>query len=347
MIWTLRAIFVTFAALAGWRIGEILSEGQKEYYGVQGFFIGLGVGMLISCIEAAFTRRFASIISTVMFGLIFGFIASYLVINVLFLVPWIATQKADIKTGLQFSLTAIFCYLSVIAIIQIRDDFKFVIPFIELSREGRSGKPMLLDTSVIIDGRIADLCDARVVDAPLMVPRFVLQELQTIADSEDRTRRARGRRGLDVLNRIRKNRNVDLQIYEGQPPGIEAVDEKLVRVAKVTAARLVTNDQNLKRIAQLQAVDVINLNEIAAALRPPVLPGEPLSVQIVKAGEEAGQGVGYLEDGTMVVVEGGHPHVGQRVDLNVTNVIPTSAGRMIFASLRGAAPQAGPLRPSP
>ena len=235
MIWTLRAIFVTFAALAGWRLGEILSEG-KEYYGLQGFFVGLLIGLIISCLEAAFTRRFASIISAVMFGLVFGFIASYLVINVLFLVPWINKQTEDIKTGLQFSLTAIFCYLSVIAIIQIRDDFKFVIPFIELSREGRSGKPMLLDTSVIIDGRIADLCDARMIDAPLMVPRFVLQELQTIADSEDRTRRARGRRGLDVLNRIRKNRNVDLQIYEGHFPDVEAVDEKLVRVARVTAA---------------------------------------------------------------------------------------------------------------
>ncbi len=342
MLWTLRAIFVGFAALAGWRLGEILST-QQDYYGVYGFFYGLGVGLVIACLEAAFTRRFATIISTVMFGLVFGFIASYLVINILLLVPWIAKQDEVIKSGLQFSLTAVFCYLSVVAIIQIKDDFKFVIPFIELSREGRSGKPMLLDTSVIIDGRIADLCDARVVDAPLMVPRFVLQELQTIADSEDRTRRARGRRGLDVLNRIRKNRNVDLQIYEGVPPGVEAVDEKLVRVARVTAARLVTNDQNLKRIAQLQAVDVINLNEIAAALRPPVLPGEALSVQVVKAGEEAGQGVGYLEDGTMVVVEGGLPHVGQRVELAVTNVIPTSAGRMIFGSLRGGAPPARPL----
>lgn len=344
MIWTLRGIFVTFAALAGWRIGEILSEGEKEYYGLQGFFIGLGIGLLISCLEAAFTRRFASIVSTVMFGLVFGFIASYLVINILFLVPWVAKQEQEIKTGLQFSLTAIFCYVSVVAIIQIKDDFKFVIPFVELSREGRSGKPMLLDTSVIIDGRIADLCDAGVIDAPLMVPRFVLQELQTIADSEDRTRRARGRRGLDVLNRIRKNRNVDLQIYEGQPPGVEAVDEKLVRVARLTGGRLVTNDQNLKRVAQLQAIDVINLNEIATALRPPVLPGESLTVQVIKAGEEAGQGVGYLEDGTMVVIEGGLPHVGQTVDLTVTNVIPTSAGRMIFGALRGGA---GAARPTP
>ena len=339
MLWTLRAIFITFAALSGWKLGESVST-QKEYYGLQGFFLGLGVGLLISCLEAAFTRRFATIISTVMFGLVFGFIASYLVINVLLLVPWVAKQDEGIKTGLQFSLTGIFCYLSVVAIIQIKDDFKFVIPFIELSREGRSGKPMLLDTSVIIDGRIADLCDARVIDAPLMVTRFVLQELQSIADSDDRTRRARGRRGLDVLNRIRKNRNVDLQIYEGQPPGIEEVDEKLVRVAKMTGARLVTNDQNLRRIAQLQAVDVINLNEIASALRPPVLHGEILSVQVQKAGEEQGQGVGYLEDGTMVVVEGGLPHVGQRVDLTVTNVIPTSAGRMIFGAVRAAAPPA-------
>jgi uncharacterized protein YacL len=208
-----------------------------------------------------------------------------------------------------------------------------VIPFVELKREGGTSKPAILDTSVIVDGRIADMMDTHVIDAPVIVPRFVLDELQKIADSQDRTKRNRGRRGLDVLNRLRKAKNVDVQVQDVPLPGVEGVDAKLVRLAKILDARVVTTDFNLNKVAQVQGVEVININDIANALRPVVLQGEKLNLRIQRLGESAGQGVGYMEDGTMVVGEDCAGRVGQEVELVVTNILQTSAGRLIFGRL--------------
>ncbi len=193
----------------------------------------------------------------------------------------------------------------------------------------------MLDTSVIIDGRIADVCDTRLIDTTLIVPRFVLQELQGIADSSDKLKRNRGRRGLDVLKRLQSNPKLELQMHDGNVPELRTgerirVDERLVILAKALGARVVTNDFNLNKIAQLQGVDVINLNELANAMKTVALPGEYMNVRIVKAGDQIGQGVGYLDDGTMVVIEQGRPLIGQEVSIVVTSVLQTPAGRMIF-----------------
>src|SRR5437764_11145895 len=197
---------------------------------------------------------------------------------------------------------------------------------------------MALDTSVIIDGRIADICDTRIIDSQLIVPRFVLQELQGIADSSDKLKRNRGRRGLDVLKRLQTNPKIELQMHDGNIPELRTgerirVDERLVILAKAINARVVTNDFNLNKIAQLQGVDVINLNELANAMKTVALPGELMQVRIVKAGDQIGQGVGYLDDGTMVVVEQGRSYLGQEVGITVTSVLQTPAGRMIFGRL--------------
>jgi uncharacterized protein YacL len=195
---------------------------------------------------------------------------------------------------------------------------------------------LVLDTSVIIDGRIADICDTGIIDTKMVVPRFVLQELQGIADSSDKIKRNRGRRGLDILKRMQNNPKVDLQMIEANQSEVREVhkvDERLVVLAKILGARVVTNDFNLNKIAQLQGVEVINLNELSNALKVVALPGELLAVRIVKQGDQMGQGVGYLDDGTMVVVEQGRNAIGQDVTIAVTSVLQTPAGRMIFGKI--------------
>jgi len=227
-------------------------------------------------------------------------------------------------------------FLCVSFVLQTKDDFRFVIPYVEFSKQTKGARPALLDTSVIIDGRIADIADTSILESQLIVPRFVLAELQTIADSADKLRRNRGRRGLDILNRLQENRKLDLQVLDISVPTVDKVaevDAKLVALAKHLDGRIITNDYNLNKIAQLRGVEVININDLANALKPIVLPGETMKVKLVKPGEEPAQGVGYLEDGTMVVVEQGQDRIGQEVTITVTSALQTSAGRMIFGRL--------------
>jgi uncharacterized protein YacL len=251
--------------------------------------------------------------------------------------PENAQQKALIK----LLLTVVCCYICISTLLQTKDEFRFIIPYVEFSKQVKGAKPLVLDTSVIIDGRIADICDTRFVDTRLIVPRFVLHELQSVADSSDKLKRNRGRRGLDMLKRMQNNPKVELQISEANLPELRElrkVDERLVALAKALDARVVTNDFNLNKIAQLQGVEVINLNELANALKSVALPGEILTVRLVKPGDQMGQGVGYLEDGTMVVVEQGRSLVGQEVTLAVTSVLQTPAGRMIFGRVEHRPP---------
>ena len=191
--------------------------------------------------------------------------------------------------------------------------------------------PKILDTSVIIDGRIADICKSGFVEGTLIIPAFVLEELRHIADSSDLLKRNRGRRGLDILNKIRKELEVKVNIHEGDFSDLEEVDSKLVRLAQQTGGQIVTNDFNLNKVAQLQGVKVLNINDLANAVKPVVLPGEEMVVQIIKEGKEIGQGVGYLDDGTMIVIENGKRLIGETIKVLVTSVLQTSAGRMIFA----------------
>ncbi|MGE6756182.1 PIN/TRAM domain-containing protein [Rossellomorea sp. NPDC071047] len=189
----------------------------------------------------------------------------------------------------------------------------------------------ILDTSVIIDGRIADICQTGFLEGIVVIPQFVLEELQHIADSSDVLKRNRGRRGLDILNRIQKELPVEVQIYEGDFEEIQEVDSKLVKLAKLTNGIVVTNDFNLNKVCDLQGVQVLNINDLANAVKPVVLPGEELKVQVIKDGKEHNQGIAYLDDGTMIVVEEGRNYIGKYIDVLVTSVLQTSAGRMIFA----------------
>jgi len=244
-------------------------------------------------------------------------------------------RLARLRVLLRVLITLITAYVTISTIMQTRDEFRFVIPYVEFSKQIKGGRPLILDTSVIIDGRIADLCEARIIDSRLIVPKFVLQELHGIADSSDKLKKNRGRRGLDILKRLQTNPKVDLHMHDGNAgelrPGEKMrVDERLLVFTKMLGGRVVTNDFNLNKLAQLQGVEVINLNEVANALKTVALPGEPLHIKVVRAGDQVGQGVGYLEDGTMVVVENGRNLIGTETSIVVTSVLQTPAGRMIF-----------------
>jgi uncharacterized protein YacL len=194
----------------------------------------------------------------------------------------------------------------------------------------------ILDTSVIIDGRIADICKSGFVEGVLLIPSFILEELRHIADSSDALKRNRGRRGLDILNKIRKELDIMVKIYEKDYDDIAEVDSKLVKLSQELKAQVITNDFNLNKVAELQGIKVLNINELANALKPVVLPGEEMIVQVIKDGKEMNQGIGYLDDGTMIVVENGRRYIGQTIAVLVTSVLQTAAGRMIFARPRGS-----------
>jgi len=195
--------------------------------------------------------------------------------------------------------------------------------------------PKILDTSVIIDGRVADICETGFIEGTFVIPQFVLHELQHVADSADPIKRTRGKRGLEILHRIQKQVDVDVKIVEQDFPGIKEVDAKLVELAKKMKGKIITNDSNLNKVAELQGVEVLNINQLANALKPVVLPGEEATVKVIKEGKEPGQGVAYLDDGTMVVIENGIKYMGKNIDVTVTQILQTTAGRMIFAKVGG------------
>jgi len=249
--------------------------------------------------------------------------------------------QANLLLGVKIILGVITCYFCISLVLQTKDDFRFIIPYVEFAKQIRGNRPIILDTSVIIDGRILDIIDTQVMQGVLIVPRFVLEELQLIADSDDKLKRSRGRRGLEMLQKLQANTTVEVHIEERDAEGIN-VDQKLIDLAHQMQGRVMTNDFNLNKIAALRGVDVININDLAKALRPVVLPGEHMSVKLVKPGESPTQGVGYLEDGTMVVVEDGRSHLDHQVDLVVTSTLQTSAGRMIFGKFANEEDSQGP-----
>jgi uncharacterized protein YacL len=305
------------------------------------FLLFVGGAIAAVVVDLLIRNKRIDLISSIYFGLVVGLFLTY-VIN-LALTPIFGVfnpeQTATTPKAIAVPFIGlIVCYLCISLLWQTKDDFRFVIPYVEFSKDLKGSKPYVLDTSVVIDGRIADVVDTGVIDNQLIMPRFVLAELQAIADSSDKMRRSRGRRGLDILNRLRTNDALDFSVYDRELPEMQnqPVDMKLLLLAKHLDGKVVTGDFNLNKVAKLQNVPVINLNEIANSLKPVFLPGEVIQTLIVKSGEGAGQGVGYLDDGTMIVVEGGRDHISKKVRVSVTSMLQTSAGRMIFAKFEEA-----------
>lgn len=327
----LRCFFVLVAAGVGFQLinsDQLSRESALIPWVAFGGCIVLAVGVIAVDILAG--RKRLDTITAVYFGLLIGLLLSYVL--QLALSPMLPESKSLWGQWIPVLIGMVMCYTCISILMQTKDDFRFIIPYVEFAKEIKGLKPYVLDTSVVIDGRIADVVETHIIDNQLIMPQFVVAELQAIADSSDRLKRGRGRRGLDLLNRLRSDPKVDLQIFDRELPQFagQSVDQKLVLLAKHLEGKVVTNDYNLNKVAKLHNVGVINLNDLSNALKPVFLPGDHLEVRIIKAGEEPGQGVGYLEDGTMVVIEGGRDHVNQNVLANVTSVLQTSAGRMVF-----------------
>ena len=288
----------------------------------------------VTIIDLLVKRKRIEVISGIYFGLLIGVLLSFLLM--LAINPVLEQLNyLDWAPAVNGVVTLILSYISVSLILQTKDDFRFVIPYVEFSRDLKGGRPLILDSSALIDGRITDVIETRIIDAQMIVPSFVLKEIQDIADSSDKSRRTRGRRGLDVLAKLQTIPHAEISVHESDDTKGKTVDQRLINLAKLLAGRIVTNDFNLNKVAGVHGVDVINLNDVASALRPRYLPGDRLRVKIQREGESFSQGVGYLDDGTMVVCEQAQGMIGQDIDAAVTSVLQSSAGRMIFARPEG------------
>ncbi|PIY84550.1 MAG: PIN domain nuclease [Candidatus Omnitrophica bacterium CG_4_10_14_0_8_um_filter_43_18] len=323
-----RILFMMLCALIGYRIGYPFIGG-----GIRTDVLSAGIGVIIAFIVIILEMQLRKIsvkdISSAVFGIIFGLIVANLLTSAILLVP----SSGKFVSSIRLILTLICCYLGAIIVARSREEFNAIIPYIKFTSQDQKEDITVIDTSVIIDGRIADLCQTKFLPGKLVIPRFVLKELQQIADSADSLKRNRGRRGLDILNKIKKAKSADLKISDEDFPEIREVDSKIVKLAKMLNASVFTNDYNLNKIAELQGVTVLNINDLTNALKVVVLPGELLQIRLIKEGKEHNQAIGYLEDGTMVVVDNAKHLIGQAFNVEVTSALQTSAGRMIFAKI--------------
>lgn len=298
---------------------------------------------VLTVVDILFARKRLDVISAIYFGLLIGWLLAYQLTFALEVFITITGLPAQLVGLFRAMLGITLPYICISFLIQTKDDFRFVIPYVEFAREIKGGRPLVVDTSSLIDGRIADIMDTNVLSTELVIPSFVLEEMQTIADSGDKLRRIRGRRGLDVLTKLQQNPKVDVRMHEVKDKDLAemTVDQRLVALAKRLGGRVVTNDFNLNKVASVQGVEVINLNDVANALKPRYLPGEQLRIRVIREGESYGQGVGYLDDGTMVVCEQASSLVGKDIDVIVTSMLQNSAGRMIFGRMPGTPVPAG------
>lgn len=286
---------------------------------------------IIGTVEGEIQKIPASDIILGVVGLVLGLLIANLLSPLFRMIPYVGPVLS-----IMFYILA--GYFGVAVPTRKKDDFTSALSSLKRSGSKEKGNkttnqvlPKILDTSVIIDGRIADICKTGFVEGPLVIPEFVLDELQKIADSSDSLKRNRGRRGLDILNKIQKELDIEVMIHEKDFEDVQEVDTKLLKLAQFIKGKVVTNDYNLNKVAEFHGVDVLNINELANAIKPVVLPGEEMVVQVIKDGKESGQGVAYLDDGTMIVVDGGKKHIGDTIGVMVTSVLQTAAGRMIFA----------------
>ena len=325
----IRVLFILFSATLGYQLGDSVQIGGAPW-GLQGAGAGVAVSFLIILMERGMDKISLRGLSSVVFGLILALIISKFLSNAIDLIPSLDPVFAS---SIKLVLILILCYFGIVFSVRGRDEFNLIIPYVKFDRQDQKDAVLLLDTSIVIDGRILDICQTKFIEGRFVLPRFVLKELHQVADSQDALKRGRGRRGLDVLNKLKKIPSLNLKIDEEDFPSLSSVDEKLVKMAKVLGAKILTTDYNLNKVAEFQGVTILNVNELAQALRPVVLPGELMEVRLVKEGKEPNQAIGYLDDGTMVVVENARRHLGSAKKVVVSSVLQTAAGRMIFGKL--------------
>jgi uncharacterized protein YacL len=326
----LRVLFITFCAVIGANISSAISDNLWP-----GLVLGLLLGLVVVLIDRLLKGVSLRLFSSATFGLLLGLIFA----NLLMASQVLRYQTETMQWAVRLIVYAVFGYLGMmLAMRSSRDEFSLIIPYVRFARETTQHEPLVVDTNVIIDGRIADLCATGFLSSTLIVPRFILDELQVLADSHDPMRRERGRRGLEILNQLQRSHDVELTVHETSAQDVDlGIDARLVRVAKVLQAQLLTNDHALTQVARLQRVGVLNLSDLTRALRPTVVAGDELDLHLVKEGRESHQAVGYLPDGTMIVVNHARAHVGKTRKVVVASALQTAAGRLIFAELKNGA----------
>ena len=331
-LWPIRILFLSLCCVAGYAISQVRPEWVAgSYNGLLGAVIGFGFGGLLIAVDEMLKGFSLRAFSSITFGLLLGMCVAMLIDHSGLFQNADETQHWLIRLGLFLG----FGYIGIIlAMRSNKEDFSLIIPYVRFRPQSQPDNLMLLDTSVIIDGRVADLIEANFLEGLIVVPRFVLRELQQVADSTDPIKRARGRRGLEMLNRIQRNTRAEVRIHEGDFPEEKEVDAKLVRLARNLHAKLFTNDYNLAKVAALQKVNCVNLHEVAKCLKVILLPGEILRLKIVREGKDRGQGIGYMPDGTMVVVHNGQAHIGEQVEVEVQSPLQTGAGIIVFAEMK-------------
>lgn len=296
------------------------------------FFVLLSISQLVTIADLLVRKKRIEIISAIYFGILVGVLLAYLMIQAL--TPVVPVTN-PYHTAVVLLTLLILPYICVTLLLQTKDDFRFVIPYVEFQRDLKSGRPLVVDSSSLIDGRIADVVETQIIESQLIVPDFVLSEVQDVADSSDKNRRIRGRRGLEVLAKLQQSTIVDVKVMETSRTDFKmmTVDQKVVALAKQIRGGVITNDFNLNKVASVQGIPVINLNDVSNALKPRYIPGERLVMKVIKEGEGPGQGVGYLDDGTMVVCENAVGLIGKEINVIVSSVLQSSAGRMIFVKM--------------
>jgi len=335
-LWVIRILFLILCSIAGWAISQVRPEYVRlpgsGYYGIA---IGFGFGWLLIAVDEMLKGFSLRAFSATTFGLLLGTVVALLIDRSgLF----VTVDEMPTRWVIRLCLFLTFGYIGIVlAMRSNKEDFSLIIPYVRFAPQNKPDALMVLDTSVIIDGRIADLIEAHFVEGIIIVPRFVLKELQQLADSHDAIRRARGRRGLEILNRIQHGQRNEVKIHDGDFPEEREVDAKLVRLTRNLGAKLFTNDYNLGKIAELQSVNYVNLHDLSKVMRVVLLPGEMLSLKIVREGKDKGQGIGYLPDGTMVVVNNAQALIGQQLEVQVQSTLQTGAGIIVFADHRQAA----------
>jgi len=345
LLWIFRAVFlVVIVSVLFIHISspEISGESGRANFNAI-LWSGLVLAMTAFIVDFFTPKKSLAALAGVFFGLLVGIFISWGLSPVVDMVndiyPFFRFSEASVQ-AIKLMMGICICFLIISIVMRTKDDVRFVVPYVEFAKQTKGSRPLVLDTSAIVDGRIADLYQSKLFDAPLVVPRFVLNELQLIADSADKLKRNRGRRGLDILNKMQTNPIIDVEIDDSVIPEVEevtGVDQKLMMFAKNCNGKVATTDYNLSKVAQVRGVNVVNINDLANSLKTIVLPGERMEVKIIKPGEEADQGIGYLDDGTMIVVEGARNKIGRELLISVTSSLQTSAGKMIFGKLEGFA----------
>jgi uncharacterized protein YacL len=323
----LRVLFITFCAAIG---GIVTEEIQGRM--LPGILVGAVFALILVLVDRLLKGFSLRAFSSATFGLLLGLLFA----NLLMASEILRYQNDTTQWAARLIVYCAFGYLGMmLAMRSRRDEFSLIIPYVRFARETTQHEPLVVDTNVIIDGRIADLCATGFLSRSLIVPRFVLGELQTLADSRDPQKRERGRRGLEILNQLQSSREIELTIHDTTGDADLQVDARLVRTAKLLQARLLTNDTALGQVARLQQVQTLNLADLARALRPMVAAGDQLELNLVKEGRESHQAVGYLPDGTMIVVNHARPLLGKVATVVVSSALQTGAGRLVFAELKG------------